>query len=414
MVGSRQRRLWNALKKKSDWRFPYLGFHIFRKGGEAATYSQRVRPFLYASIGSAVAAQLGIGRVDLADNGVVSLGLPINGSVIGAQTSRTTHYKFLSRFESLLEALGLHSVSIGNPLRLKTRAEALTVLKDAGYADLVALTNSCSHSRGLPTNKPQCGCCSQCIDRIFGTVAAGLEAVDPPTRYGMNIFFDALPEGDGRTLATHYLEFARQILDTRPEELFDIRPELFDCIPSDKGAVEAASEVAALLKRHGKVVVDVVGEMIRRASVQIARGQMPITSLVVLAGSSLPQARELPLEGNIFRREGEYWVVSYDGIRVSIHSTLGLEYLRYLVARQGEPVAVRKLEAQFSSHTRSVAQRGRTNEKARQAVTKAINGAISTIRLHNPSLANHLDRAVVRGLYPVYAPSSHVDWQLTA
>lgn len=416
MTGGRQKRLWSALKRRSEWQFPYLGFHIFRRASDPASTSQRVRPFLYASIGSAVAAQLGVGRVELADNGVVSLGLPINGSVIGAQTSRTTHFKFLTCFRALLATLGIGPVDVENPLRQKTRAEALTILKNAGCSELVALTYSCSHAARRPQDKPQCGCCSQCIDRRFGSVAAGLENVDPGSRYGTDIFFDALPEGEALTLANSYLQFARAVVITPAEDLFNEWPELYQCIPTGPGSVEAATEIAALLKRQGQAVDAVVAEMIGRARLPLARGEIPATSLVRLAIGASPQLLELPFEGNVFRREGEFWMVSYEGLRVALRSTKGMDYLGYLVARPGQQIEARDLEAEFSSQAAAAGGRGRTHEKARQAVTKALNGAIATIRLRHTSLAlaDHLEAAIHRGNTPAYVPTTPIDWRLTA
>lgn len=413
MIGGRQERLWGALNKRSEWRFPYMGFHIFRSAGDPASTSQRVRPFLYASIGSAVAAQLGIGRVELADNGVVSLGLPINGSVIGAQTSRTTHFKFLTQFRGLLETLGFGSMTVENPLWRNTRAEALTILKDAGYAELVGLTYSCSHSARRPADKPQCGWCSQCIDRRFGMVAAGLESFDPASRYGVDIFFEAMPEGEARTLANSYLQFAREVNATSAEDLFNRRPELYQCIPTGAGSVEAASQIAALLKRHGQIVDGVIADMIGREKHRLGRGEIPSTSLVRLAIGESPHLPELPFDGNFFRREGELWTVSFDGVRVTLPRKKGMDYLGALVTRPGQSLEARLLEAEFSSENAAASHRGRTNEKARQSVSKAINGAITTIRLHHPALADHLVAAVHLGKSPVYSPSTPVDWRLS-
>lgn len=95
-IDARQRNLTSALRRHfPKWGFPHLSFWIHRRGGSAADTSQRSRAFLFASLGAAVAAELGIAKVLLSDNGVVSLNLPLNAQVVGALASRSTHPKFL-------------------------------------------------------------------------------------------------------------------------------------------------------------------------------------------------------------------------------------------------------------------------------------------------------------------------------
>ena len=61
-----------------------------------------------------MAATIGVPDVVLADNGYVSVGIPINGSVIGSTASRSTHPKFIWLFNRLLAEV-LPGVRIRNP-----------------------------------------------------------------------------------------------------------------------------------------------------------------------------------------------------------------------------------------------------------------------------------------------------------
>src|SRR6185312_1908698 len=83
------------------WDFPHLAPWIHRKGSDAADTSQRSRSFLFASLGVAFAAVLRIPRVELPDNGIVSINIPINDQLTGALASRSTHPRFLALFNEL-------------------------------------------------------------------------------------------------------------------------------------------------------------------------------------------------------------------------------------------------------------------------------------------------------------------------
>jgi len=93
----RQRRLLTELRRQlTGWSPPHVRFPISRAGSDAADTSQRSRPFLFASLGAAVAAQLGLTDVFLPDNGIVSLNLFASRVAPGAMASRSTHPRFIA------------------------------------------------------------------------------------------------------------------------------------------------------------------------------------------------------------------------------------------------------------------------------------------------------------------------------
>jgi hypothetical protein len=99
----RQQLLIDQVRKRlPGWSFPRMRFPIHLVGTRAPDSTQRSRPFLFSSLGAAVAHQLGGIEVLLADNGVVSLNPPINGSVRGAYASRSTHPQMIARFNDLV------------------------------------------------------------------------------------------------------------------------------------------------------------------------------------------------------------------------------------------------------------------------------------------------------------------------
>jgi len=292
-IASRQKELLEPLRTIArPWRFPYVSFATHRRGREdAKDYSQRTRSFLYAAFGAVVAHQIGLREVNIADNGVISLNLSINDQLLGARASRSTHPQFLRMFTDLCALVFETELTVHNPLWSRTRAEVIEVLKAADVVHLLEATRSCSHHRNLPKLQPHCGTCSQCIDRRFATLAAGLEEYDPGERYRLEIFRQELPEGDPRTMALSYVRFGQQVAELSGEAMFREFPQLAECIePAEAHANqrETAEALTDMIRRHGETVVRVLKGEIERSSVALARNQLPEGCLLRLV--HLPKA----------------------------------------------------------------------------------------------------------------------------
>ena len=131
--------------------------------------STRSRSFIFLALGSIVADALdGKPQLHVPENGLISLGVPLDPRRLGAHSTRTTHPYFLYQFQSLLEMLGL-GVKINAPFRFKTKGE---LLQDCSNPELIKklcpLTMSCSSPgkyrfRGTP--RQHCGHCVPCIIR---------------------------------------------------------------------------------------------------------------------------------------------------------------------------------------------------------------------------------------------------------
>lgn len=189
-----------------------------------------------------------------------------------------------------------------------------------------------------------------------------------------------------------------------------------------------------------------------------------------------PGAVRSRAECNAFRRDGETWVLSYDGRETRVRDVKGLSVIARLLAEPGREFHVldltgsggpasrvgptgdtgdiidgkarrayqrrlAELEAEIddatlagdsASRARVEAERdalvdqltaayglgGRVRrgndpaERARSTVTKQIHGAIARIDKAHPSLALHLTNSVRTGRYCSYVPESSVGWQL--
>lgn len=141
--------------------------------------SMRSRSFLFFSMGVAVASALG-GPAPLvvAENGLISLNVPLTASRSGSRSTRTTHPHFVSLFRELLRRVGLPD-AVEMPYRFRTKGEMLRECKDqATLAAAAPLTMSCSHPEagrywGRSPNS-HCGYCMPCIIRKAAMKSAGL------------------------------------------------------------------------------------------------------------------------------------------------------------------------------------------------------------------------------------------------
>jgi tetratricopeptide (TPR) repeat protein len=169
---------------------------------------------------------------------------------------------------------------------------------------------------------------------------------------------------------------------------------------------------------------------------------------------------------NVFRREGDYWCVVFDGRTVRVRDLKGMRYLAQLLAHPGRELHVLDLvaaetgqqtalgdagemlderakaayrrrlveieddieqahavedaerEAQADAErdflvrelARAIGLGGRhrraasTSERARSAVTRAVRQGIARIGEHHPELGEHLNHAVRTGTYCAYVP----------
>lgn len=161
---------------------PVLGYREVggtRKKVPDGEQTMRSRSLLFLSLGAAIASALPH-RVPLvvAENGFISLNVPLTSARIGSASTRTTHPHFLSMYAAFLERLGL-GLSIETPYRFQTKGEML-----AGARNRVALdaasprTMSCSHPEhgrfAGASLRSHCGYCVPCIIRRAATMATGV------------------------------------------------------------------------------------------------------------------------------------------------------------------------------------------------------------------------------------------------
>src|SRR5690606_23689563 len=138
------------------------------------------RSFLFLSLGVATASAAGItAPLTIAENGLISLNVPLTPARGGSSSTRTTHPHFIELYRGLLKKLSL-PVTLALPYRFKTKGEMLAEVRDKDLLkNTAALTMSCSHPEAgryqgySPGN--HCGYCVPCIIRRASMTHANID-----------------------------------------------------------------------------------------------------------------------------------------------------------------------------------------------------------------------------------------------
>src|SRR5262245_4494184 len=119
---------------------------------------------------------------------------------------------------------------------------------------------------------------------------------------------------------------------------------------------------------------------------------------------------------NLFRIEGEYWTIAFDGRVFRLRDTKGLRYVAHLLAHPATRVGAVALVAAAGSklgtehdvsHDEN-SDAGGERERARVTVSKGIKAALQRIGASHPALAEHLEVTIKRGYVCSYNPDPRV------
>lgn len=218
-----QDRVYSLLRQKYPDRFCSLQFFVQPSEGIIGDVepSQRSRSFLFLSIGAAVssASHTNI-PLNIFENGLLSLNVPLAANRGGGLSTRTTHPHFLSMFQDILESLGI-TMSIATPFRFLTKGEILIATKNPGILqEGVKLTHSCSHGTYVRFKggafDDHCGYCLPCIIRRAATTAAGIEDVN----YVVDVISNNLPSNRVEGKDLYAIKIALKRLDHLTSSLY--------------------------------------------------------------------------------------------------------------------------------------------------------------------------------------------------
>ena len=153
--------------------------------------TQRCRSFLFGSLAGAVAFETGIDSVEVYENGVGIINLPLmTGMLVGGRATKSSHPEFFRRMSKLLSAVAERPIRFVLPFRNKTKAQMVEVLAcDGQLSDLARSSVSCVHyPRRVKGSRKHCGVCPGCIGRRQALISAGIH--EPGDKYTFDIFGD--------------------------------------------------------------------------------------------------------------------------------------------------------------------------------------------------------------------------------
>lgn len=234
-------------------------------GGRVVEGTHRSRSFLFAAIGAIVAEAFGRDRVSFYENGVVSLNLPPVGNVLGTRATRTTHPKTLRLMTHFLDRIFSNGMRVDNPFFWHTKTEVVQTIERLGMADHIRQTRSCADVHNQTRQHVHCGRCSQCIDRRFAILSAGLERHDPEEAYRVDLLTGSRKNAPDREMALSYVRNAQLFEHAAPEALGQHFPDVLTAVDSlGEPPSTALSRITDLLKRHGQSVTSVVRQALSR------------------------------------------------------------------------------------------------------------------------------------------------------
>lgn len=199
----------------------------------------RTRSFLFLALGIAVADAIGEAvPLSVAENGFVSLNVPLTLARLGSHSTRTTHPYYISLFRRVLETLDLdHPLSLD--YRFKTKGQMLAQCKNQTLLRrALPHSVSCAHpdNRRHERRRPggHCGYCFPCIIRQAAAFASGM----PDAQYDYDVLNLTLPSRSDRQRDLRAVEMAVQRFRQKGENkaVFDVlssgpipHDELSDC-----------------------------------------------------------------------------------------------------------------------------------------------------------------------------------------
>lgn len=155
----------NAFERLRVW----MSFDGNLVDGVAGEHTTRGRSFLFFALG--VCAGTALGKefvVQVPENGLIALNVPLDPLRLGALSTRTTHPFHIARWNELLAALGVPG-SLFNPYWDKTKGEMVADCANQALLDSISAASlSCSSPakarwQGLPQG--HCGYCLPCLIR---------------------------------------------------------------------------------------------------------------------------------------------------------------------------------------------------------------------------------------------------------
>jgi 7-cyano-7-deazaguanine synthase in queuosine biosynthesis len=283
-----QKELVASLRKAGHAdRFLYVPVNVTNTGVQATETTQRSRSFLYASLAFVIARMFGKSAFTFFENGVVSFNLPIARDVLGGRATRTTHPKVIRGFEAIFSALAGERIEVRTPYIWLTKKEVVGKILENGFGHLLSSTVSCVHPMLWTTSVRHCGVCSQCIDRRFAVLAAGAEEFEPDSDYAIDLLTGDRSLDEQIRMAVAYVKFCQAVADCPRNQFIAQNPQVTAALRylPELSCDQARDQIWDLHRRHAAGVLSVIENGLHRHGAALARGTLPLGSLLSLCFS---------------------------------------------------------------------------------------------------------------------------------
>lgn len=213
--------------------------------------SQRSRTFLFTSLAMAAADALGATEAFIAENGILTVALPLTEARVGGLSTRSTHPRVIGLINDLARACGMPGRLI-NPFVCHTKGEIVRdILRPLLAPADIQRTVSC-WATGRASR--QCGGCVACLVRRLAMATAGL----PDEAYEVDIL--GSPESyrgtDAHANLMDLLTLCSSLRSRSDAELLSSTPELLDCVSCGV----PMADVLGMYRRFSEEVCGVVKE----------------------------------------------------------------------------------------------------------------------------------------------------------
>jgi 7-cyano-7-deazaguanine synthase in queuosine biosynthesis len=137
--------------------------------------TQRCRAFLFMACGGATASALGSRRVEVLENGIGVINLPLMaGMCFGSRSTRGCHPQFLRVMSALSSVVAGRPIEFVLPFADWTKAEMVKCAAGCDVPDVLTTSMSCVHPLRVRGRAKHCGVCPACIGRRQAFLSAGL------------------------------------------------------------------------------------------------------------------------------------------------------------------------------------------------------------------------------------------------
>ena len=218
--------------------------------------SQRVRGFLFCAAAAVVASALEISEIDIFENGVGGINLPLmEGMLMDGLSTRGAHPGFLDKMTCLVSSAFDTSITYVLPFLAHTKSDVIRSLADHPHLlDWAQWSRSCVHTSLRSKGFKHCGICPACIERRQAFLGAGvIESQLHPYKDDLFSIEDPLLDDYFRC----YLENATDWVNHDPNVSGRLRQHL---IASDIAYLNAC-DVETLYLRHARETLGVYGSI---------------------------------------------------------------------------------------------------------------------------------------------------------